>query len=89
MVAVGISGEFMRRIVVPLFVSVATRFALTRHEVFRFISQTRITIQRVFSARARRDMFMAAIGCRGSGAAKITTLLRCARWTGKFTSAEK
>jgi 2-polyprenyl-6-methoxyphenol hydroxylase-like FAD-dependent oxidoreductase len=42
MVAEGISGEFMRRIVAPLFVSVATRFALSRHEVFRLISQTRI-----------------------------------------------
>jgi 2-polyprenyl-6-methoxyphenol hydroxylase-like FAD-dependent oxidoreductase len=42
MVAAGLAGEFMRRVFAPLFVSVATRFAMSRHEAFRLISQTRI-----------------------------------------------
>ena len=42
MVAEGIKGEFTRRVLAPLFMTVATRFALTRHAMFRLISQTRI-----------------------------------------------
>lgn len=42
LVAEGIKGEFTRRLLAPLFMTVATRFPLSRHEVFRLISQTRI-----------------------------------------------
>jgi 2-polyprenyl-6-methoxyphenol hydroxylase-like FAD-dependent oxidoreductase len=42
MVAEGISGEVMRRLIAPLVFSVAIRFAPTRHAVFRLISQARI-----------------------------------------------
>jgi hypothetical protein len=42
MVAEGIRGEFTRRILAPLFIGVATRLAISRHQVFRLISQTRI-----------------------------------------------
>ena len=42
MVAHGFEGELMRRIVAPLFIGVATRFALSRHAIFRLVSQTRI-----------------------------------------------
>jgi len=42
MVAEGIKGEFTRRVLAPLFMSVATRFALSRRAIFRLISQTRI-----------------------------------------------
>jgi 2-polyprenyl-6-methoxyphenol hydroxylase-like FAD-dependent oxidoreductase len=42
MVTEGLVGEFTRRIVAPLVVSVATRFSLGRHAMFRTISQTRI-----------------------------------------------
>ena len=42
LVAEGISGEVARRIIAPLLFSVATRFAPTRHAIFRVISQARI-----------------------------------------------
>jgi 2-polyprenyl-6-methoxyphenol hydroxylase-like FAD-dependent oxidoreductase len=42
MVAEGIKGEFTRRVLAPLFMTVATRFLLSRHAIFRLISQTRI-----------------------------------------------
>src|SRR5262249_12424765 len=42
MVAKGIKGEFTRRVLAPLFMTVATRFLLSRHAIFRLISQTRI-----------------------------------------------
>jgi len=42
MVAEGIKGEFTRRVLAPLFMTIATRFALSRHAIFRVISQTRI-----------------------------------------------
>jgi hypothetical protein len=42
MVAEGIKGEFTRRILAPLFMTVATRFLLSRHAMFRLVSQTRI-----------------------------------------------
>ena len=42
MIAGGVSGEVIRRIVAPLIFSVAVRFAPTRHAVFRLISQARI-----------------------------------------------
>src|SRR5262249_53085675 len=42
MVAEGIKGEFTRRVLAPLFMTIATRFALSRHAIFRIISQTRI-----------------------------------------------
>jgi 2-polyprenyl-6-methoxyphenol hydroxylase-like FAD-dependent oxidoreductase len=42
MVAEGLRGEFTRRILAPLFVTVATRFSLSRHAMFRLVSQTRI-----------------------------------------------
>jgi hypothetical protein len=42
LVAEGISGEVTRRFIAPLIFSVATRFARTRHTVFRLISQARI-----------------------------------------------
>lgn len=42
LVAEGISGEVTRRLIAPLVFSVATRFAPTRHAVFRLISQARI-----------------------------------------------
>ena len=38
----GIKGELTRRILAPLFITVATRFLLSRHELFRVVSQTRI-----------------------------------------------
>jgi 2-polyprenyl-6-methoxyphenol hydroxylase-like FAD-dependent oxidoreductase len=38
----GLSGEFVRRIAAPLIFSLGTRFALTRHAIFRIVSQTRI-----------------------------------------------
>jgi 2-polyprenyl-6-methoxyphenol hydroxylase-like FAD-dependent oxidoreductase len=38
----GLLGEFVRRIVAPMIFSLGTRFALTRHAIFRTISQTRI-----------------------------------------------
>lgn len=40
--AEGISGEVTRRLIAPLIFSVVTRFAPTRHAVFRLISQARI-----------------------------------------------
>jgi FAD binding domain len=42
MVAGGIGGEAMRRLVAPFVVGVATRFAFTRHALFRTLSQTHI-----------------------------------------------
>src|SRR5215471_13373562 len=42
LVAEGVKGEFTRRILAPMFMTVATRFALSRHAIFRVISQTRI-----------------------------------------------
>ena len=42
MVAEGFKGELTRRFLAPLFMTVATRFALSRHAIFRLISQTRI-----------------------------------------------
>jgi 2-polyprenyl-6-methoxyphenol hydroxylase-like FAD-dependent oxidoreductase len=42
LVAEGISGEVTRRLIAPLLFSIATRFAPTRHAVFRLISQARI-----------------------------------------------
>ncbi len=42
MVAEGIQGEFTRRFLAPLFVTAATRFAFSRHAIFRLVSQTRI-----------------------------------------------
>lgn len=38
----GIRGEFTRRVLAPLFFTLATSFSLTRHAVFRVVSQTRI-----------------------------------------------
>jgi hypothetical protein len=38
----GMVGEFTRKILAPLVFSVATRFSLGRHAIFRTISQTRI-----------------------------------------------
>ena len=35
-------GEVMRRVLAPLFFTVATRFSLGRHAMFRLVSQTRI-----------------------------------------------
>jgi 2-polyprenyl-6-methoxyphenol hydroxylase-like FAD-dependent oxidoreductase len=42
MVADGLKGELARRIIAPLFAGVATRFAFSRHAMFRLVSQTRI-----------------------------------------------
>ncbi|HLJ46003.1 MAG TPA: FAD-dependent monooxygenase [Bryobacteraceae bacterium] len=42
MVAEGLKGELTRRIVAPFFVGIATRFALSRHAIFRLVSQIRI-----------------------------------------------
>jgi hypothetical protein len=42
MVAEGFKGELTRRFLAPLFMTVATHFALTRHAMFRLVSQTRI-----------------------------------------------
>ncbi len=42
LVAEGIKGEFTRRVLAPLFMGVATHFPLSRHEMFRLISQARI-----------------------------------------------
>ena len=42
LVAKGIAGELTRRILAPLFLTVATRFLLARHAMFRLVSQTRI-----------------------------------------------
>jgi hypothetical protein len=41
-VAEGLKGEFTWRVLAPLFLSIATRFALSRHAIFRLISQTQI-----------------------------------------------
>jgi 2-polyprenyl-6-methoxyphenol hydroxylase-like FAD-dependent oxidoreductase len=41
-VAEGATGEVTRRIIAPLIFSVATRFAPTRHAIFRVVSQARI-----------------------------------------------
>jgi len=41
-VAEGLKGEITRKILGPLFVTAATRFALGRHAMFRLVSQTRI-----------------------------------------------
>ena len=38
----GIRGEFVRRLLAPLFMTAATRFALSRHAIFRVVSQIRI-----------------------------------------------
>jgi 2-polyprenyl-6-methoxyphenol hydroxylase-like FAD-dependent oxidoreductase len=48
MVAEGWRGEVMRRVLAPLFFTVATRFSLGRHAMFRLVSQTQLT----FSAGA-------------------------------------
>ncbi len=42
LVTEGLVGEFTRRIVAPLVFAVATRFSLSRHAMFRTVSQTRI-----------------------------------------------
>jgi 2-polyprenyl-6-methoxyphenol hydroxylase-like FAD-dependent oxidoreductase len=42
MVEEGFRGEFTRRLLAPLFVTVATRFAWSRHAIFRVVSQTRV-----------------------------------------------
>lgn len=42
MVAEGFKGEITRRFLAPLFITVATHFALSRHAMFRLVSQTRI-----------------------------------------------
>ncbi len=42
MVAEGLQGELTRRFLAPLFVTVATHFAFSRHAIFRLVSQTRI-----------------------------------------------
>ncbi len=42
MVAEGFMGELTRRFLAPLFITVATRFALSRQAMFRLVSQTRI-----------------------------------------------
>jgi 2-polyprenyl-6-methoxyphenol hydroxylase-like FAD-dependent oxidoreductase len=42
MVAEGFRGEITRRLLAPLFMTAATRFALSRHALFRVISQMRI-----------------------------------------------
>ena len=42
LIAQGLSGEVVRRIIAPLIFSVATRFAPTRHAIFRMLSQARI-----------------------------------------------
>lgn len=42
LVAEGISGEVVRRVLAPLVFSVATHFEATRHAIFRVISQARI-----------------------------------------------
>ncbi len=42
MVGEGLLGEFTRRIAAPLIFAVATRFSLSRHALFRTVSQTRI-----------------------------------------------
>ena len=41
-VAEGVKGEFTRRVLAPLFMTIAIRFALSRHAMFRLVSQTRI-----------------------------------------------
>lgn len=42
MVAEGIKGEFTRKVLAPFFMTVATRFLLSRRAMFRVVSQTRI-----------------------------------------------
>jgi len=42
LVGEGVMGQFTRKILTPLVFSVATRFTLGRHAIFRTISQTRI-----------------------------------------------
>ena len=42
MVAEGFKGELTRRFLAPLLVTGATHFALSRHAIFRLVSQTRI-----------------------------------------------
>jgi hypothetical protein len=42
MVASGLRGRLTRRLIAPMFLSVATRFASGRHAVFRLLSQIRI-----------------------------------------------
>jgi len=42
LVGEGVVGKFTRKILTPLVFSVATRFSLGRHAIFRTISQTRI-----------------------------------------------
>lgn len=46
LVTEGLVGEFTRRIVAPLVFAVATRFNLSRHAMFRTVSQTRIQLSR-------------------------------------------
>ncbi|HKR27571.1 MAG TPA: FAD-dependent monooxygenase [Acidobacteriaceae bacterium] len=38
----GLGGEFIRRFVAPFFFTAATHFDLSRHAIFRLVSQTRI-----------------------------------------------
>ena len=38
----GLKGELTRKFLAPLFVTAATHFALSRHAIFRLVSQTRI-----------------------------------------------
>jgi hypothetical protein len=42
LIAEGLQGEVARRILAPFFITIATRFAFSRHAVFRLVSQTRI-----------------------------------------------
>lgn len=41
-VAPGLHGELTRRLLLPFFITVATRFELSRHKLFRALSQTEI-----------------------------------------------
>jgi 2-polyprenyl-6-methoxyphenol hydroxylase-like FAD-dependent oxidoreductase len=42
MVAPGLTGEFVRRVLAPMLFTIATRFSLSRRELFRTVSQARI-----------------------------------------------
>lgn len=46
MVAKGVRGELTRRLLAPLVLAVGTRFGVTRHAIFRTVSQTQTTYRR-------------------------------------------
>jgi 2-polyprenyl-6-methoxyphenol hydroxylase-like FAD-dependent oxidoreductase len=53
LVAGGIQGEFTRRILAPFFMTIATRFALSKRAMFRLVSQIQIHYSKSFLSEGK------------------------------------